>query len=570
MTAESELVSPGMGGMPPLEVTIETGISFSKRCRLPNDENSFASSSIASSSVGMSFTSDIRSGSLHASHSENQIVDALISGMDDDRMTDVTLVGRDGAKVRATKFILACRSPVLQEKLYQDPTQVEVFIGDYGEDAIRAMKEYCHTGAIKGSVLMTKNNEEAARGLVELATLAKVYGFEPLYGEADTLLRQLINYSPWLATACFDSAGSETELMEEFLLQFIKGRCPDLLLETSSLKYMSQHRLLILLDGLICSDVEMLKYLEKWIKMKGANLEKVHFLRANAAIRLSLVRLLEDPEMAPRVHSSGIFDLCMVESIDNPSPLVEKEREENGNDYEQDDDPTEIHPSNTYSDTQESRVRISPTTTEIPQTRRMLFGRMMRKTMPSQDSIESSDSVIPRSTLRKCKSEGDALINTDCSLGSSRGDKLSVSFGSIEIREHGRVLVDHPSCADGLALGLDWKHSKKSTVMKVNEYERKRTIEGKRSNKRVGVLSSYDKSLLLRKVGGYKEKELKDAFRTVLYQDTEKELADAFLSMLEQNKNVSAVWTVEQEKEKEITDTFFALLEENKRVSAAA
>ena len=106
--------------------------------------------------------------------------------------------------------------------------------------------------------------------------------------------------------------------------------------------------------------------------------------------------------------------------------------------------------------------------------------------------------------------------------------------------------------------------------MKVNEYERKRTIEGKRSNKRVGVLSSYDKSLLLRKVGGYKEKELKDAFRTVLYQDTEKELADAFLSMLEQNKNVSAVWTVEQEKEKEITDTFFALLEENKRVSAAA
>ena len=239
------IVLTGTGGVPSREVTID-----STRGRLPTDETS-APSSYATSK------------SLHSSHGDNQIVDALICGMDDDRMADITLVGRDGAKVRATKFILACRSPVLQEKLYQDPTQVEVFIGDYGEDAIRAMKEYCHTGAIKGSVLMTKNNEEAARGLVELATLAKVYGFEPLYREADALLPQLINYSPWLATACFDSAGSETELMEEFLLQFIKGRCPDLLLETSSLKYMSQQRLLVLLEGIACSEDEMIKYLDK-------------------------------------------------------------------------------------------------------------------------------------------------------------------------------------------------------------------------------------------------------------------------------------------------------------------
>ena len=517
MTAESELVSPGMGGMPPLEVTIETGISFSKRCRLPNDENSFASSSIASSSVGMSFTSDIRSGSLHASHSENQIVDALISGMDDDRMTDVTLVGRDGAKVRATKFILACRSPALQEKLYEDPTKVEVFIGDYGEDAIRAMKEYCHTGAIKGSVLMTKNNEEAARGLVELATLAKVYGFEPLYGEADTLLRQLINYSPWLATACFDSAGSETELMEEVLLQFLKGRGPDLLLETSSLKYMSQQRLLVLLDGLVCSDLEMLKYLEKWIEMMGATLENMHFLRSNAAIRFSLVRLLEDPEMAPHIHSSEIFELCMVESIDNASPIMEEESEENGNedeDDEQGDDQMEIHPTKTYSDAEESPGPVPPTT------RRIRFGTLPRMTKSFVDSTGSSGSGISRPILRKWKSDGDAPINTtSCPPDRSRGNKLSVSFGSIEIREHGRVLVDHPVCADGLGLGLDWKHAKKTIVWKIDMYENIRMVQGKRSGKPVQVLSSYDRSMLLMKVGGYKEKELTDVFRTIIPED---------------------------------------------------
>ena len=76
--------------------------------------------------------------------------------------------------------------------------------------------------------------------------------------------------------------------------------------------------------------------------------------------------------------------------------------------------------------------------------------------------------------------------------------------------------------------------------MNVDAYEIKRTIQGKRSNKRVGVLSSYNKSLLLMKVGGYKEKELTDAFRTILQQDKEKELTDAFRTMLEQNKEVSA------------------------------
>ena len=156
--------------------------------------------------------------------------------------------------------------------------------------------------------------------------------------------------------------------------------------------------------------------------------------------------------------------------------------------------------------------------------------------MSFEDSTGSSASVLARPAFRRYKSEAD----TDYSLVGSRGDKPSVSFGSIEIREHGRVLVDHPSCADGLALGLDWKHSKKTIVMNVDAYEIKRTIQGKRSNKRVGVLSSYNKSLLLMKVGGYKEKELTDAFRTILQQDKEKELTDAFRTMLKQNKEVSA------------------------------
>ena len=405
MTADCAPVSPGIGGMPPLEVNVENDMSDSTRFRPATDEMSVLSCSVAFAPLTPFTPHSTGSGGaaedLWSPYNLNQVVDtlpsgmdndrmtdvtlvgrdgakvrankfvpacrsplqqeklyhvvdALISGMDNDRMTDVTLVGRDGIKVRATKFVLACRSPAMQEKLYQDPTQVEVFIGDYGEDAIRAMKEYCHTGAIKGSVLMTKKNGEAARGLVELATLAKVYGFDPLYGEADSILYKLINSSPWFATACYDSAGSKTKLMEESLLQFIKSRCPDLLLETNGLKHMSQQRLTVLLDGIECSDGEMLKYLEKWIELKGATRKNVTFLRATAASKLNLVRLLEDPEMAAHVRSSGIFDRYTVESIINASPIMEEEEEEGGSYDEdgkyvkddEDDDQLEICPAN--------------------------------------------------------------------------------------------------------------------------------------------------------------------------------------------------------------------------------
>ena len=230
-----------------------------------------------------------------------------------------------------------------------------------------------------------------------------------------------------------------------------------------------------------------------------------------------------------------------------------------------------------YTDTQQNPGPLSPTTSESPPKLRTRFGILLRsKTLSKrssfEDSTESSDFVLPKLTLRRCKSEG----NTDSSRVRRRCDKPSVSFGSIEIREHGRVLVDHPSCADGLALGLDWKHAKKTIVTNVDAYEMKRTLQGKRSNKRARVLSSYDKSMLLMKVGGYKEKELTDA----LHQVKEKELSDAFLLMLKQNKKLSA-HDKEKEimlkqnrklskhaKEKEITDTFFAMLKQNKKVSS--
>jgi hypothetical protein len=329
---------PASPGAPPREVNVQDASkirSSSASASGMADDVSVLSSSVAQTTLTASPHS-IGENIFQSTHNQNQVVDALINGMDDDRMADVTLLGKNGAKIRATKFVLACRSPALQEKLYADPSSSEVFIGDYGEHAILAMKTYCHTGEVNGATTMGQKNADGARNLVELASLGKVYGFEPLYGEADSVLYQLLNGSPWFSTAAFDSTGEDTKLIEEFLIQFIKRRCPDLLLETNALKYVSQERLLVLLDGLGCKDAEMLKYLEKWIELKGATRENVNFLRATAAKKLSLVELLKDPEMIPHVRSSGIFDRYMVESIINASPILEEE-EEDDNDDDDDD-----------------------------------------------------------------------------------------------------------------------------------------------------------------------------------------------------------------------------------------
>jgi hypothetical protein len=89
------------------------------------------------------------------------------------------------------------------------------------------------------------------------------------------------------------------------------------------------------------------------------------------------------------------------------------------------------------------------------------------------------------------------------SSGSDSDDverRPSVSFGSIHIREYGRLLIDHPECQDGLALGLDWKHSQKDKVIGVDQYEKKRRFRGQQPCPRLCI---QDRTELLIEVGGY-------------------------------------------------------------------
>jgi hypothetical protein len=125
---------------------------------------------------------------------------------------------------------------------------------------------------------------------------------------------------------------------------------------------------------------------------------------------------------------------------------------------------------------------------------------------------EENKKTAKSKKLRRVKSTetSEAVRSTNMT---ANGDSRGVSFGSVEIREHGRVLVDHPECLDGLGLGLDWKHSKKITVYQIDLYERVRKSQGKRDSQPVQKVCTYDKKILLMKVGGYKEKELWEVFK---------------------------------------------------------
>jgi hypothetical protein len=81
--------------------------------------------------------------------------------------------------------------------------------------------------------------------------------------------------------------------------------------------------------------------------------------------------------------------------------------------------------------------------------------------------------------------------------------KTFVRFNFVEIREHGRILTDHPKCKDGIALGLDWKYTTKITRVSLDLFEKLRDSQGRKTIKSMHRLSIREKQNRLVKVGGY-------------------------------------------------------------------
>jgi hypothetical protein len=260
-----------------------------------NDEQSLASGTTWTTSRTKRSSRSTIQGS-----SQSQIVEALLDALDNDKMADITLIGKDGAQVRATKFVLACQSPAMQEKLYQDPAVSEVYLGDFGEQSIRALKHFCQTGSLIRSPILKFTGPETIHNLVEVASLASVYMYEALYNDTYAILNQLLEASPSLATVAYYAANTTLPGIEDFAVCFIRGRAPALLIETDTLEYLRAESLRKLLSVLMGTDGTCtLVYLHKWIAVKGATPENMQFAQKFASEKLCLRSLLKDPMLIP-------------------------------------------------------------------------------------------------------------------------------------------------------------------------------------------------------------------------------------------------------------------------------
>ena len=105
-----------------------------------------------------------------------------------------------------------------------------------------------------------------------------------------------------------------------------------------------------------------------------------------------------------------------------------------------------------------------------------------------------------------------AIVNSISTAKHPADRKTCVQFNFVEIREHRRILTDHPECKDGVALGLDWKHSLRTTRITLDLFEKIRKSQGRKPIKSMKRLSILEKQNLLVKVGGYQEEMVLNAF----------------------------------------------------------
>ncbi|CAJ1933900.1 unnamed protein product [Cylindrotheca closterium] len=91
---------------------------------------------------------------------------------------------------------------------------------------------------------------------------------------------------------------------------------------------------------------------------------------------------------------------------------------------------------------------------------------------------------------------------------SSSSDYKRVSFGAIHVREHERIIGDHPETKIGVPLSLGWGyHDKASTP--IEQYESERVLKGKLR------MSSITRKNILHNVYGIPEDEIRAAEKEV-------------------------------------------------------
>jgi hypothetical protein len=142
------------------------------------------------------------------------------------------------------------------------------------------------------------------------------------------------------------------------------------------------------------------------------------------------------------------------------------------------------------------------------------------KLMPRRSILRIDSSVSEGRT----GSEPDILTT---STASTEFRRRSVEFGSIEIRQHGMVLGDHPDCSFGPPVQLGWDCQEK-TLQNVDDYELSRRPRRHRRNLSINYFQRKD--LLINDLG-MSEQEVKAASKQVSKDKIHRALTRTFLPL---------------------------------------
>lgn len=232
------------------------------------------------------------------------LVKALVAALQKEHMLDVTLVGREGVQVRASRYVLACRCEKLEKKLYHSGThpQVElVHLGDYTDKVLRGFVEYCFTGEL---VEFSSGDwsPSTVTDVIELFRMAQDYCFRLLKNEVYQLARKVMNCRPPLATLFYNDAASDIQsYARQTLLECSREA---LFADESFVDRLSAERI----EGLVgdLEELDAIKLCAKWMATTDAANATEVARRLASTIDLTELHMTDNVQTI--LKESGLFD----------------------------------------------------------------------------------------------------------------------------------------------------------------------------------------------------------------------------------------------------------------------
>lgn len=134
----------------------------------------------------------------------------LIACLNNERMTDVFLVGEDNVKVAASKYILGSLSPTLQTLLYNGAEGSSVIIEDCRVKTLQALVEFSCSDMLNTNIWADTEPVEIVEDMVALAKLAEMYALPNLKHQVAEVLCPCLVQLPSLACVAFNLVDTTT------------------------------------------------------------------------------------------------------------------------------------------------------------------------------------------------------------------------------------------------------------------------------------------------------------------------------------------------------------------------